>query len=283
MKKSKAHVILALAASICITGCGLAGQPQQSIQPQAEADTKTGSDNFQKQPQQSIQPQRSVQPQAAAQATSIQEVSNTQTGSNFELPRMVMVEDKLYVDTGETNNSSGRCGVMDGKITSSVKANKEPKKNGQSNFGKGYGFQYGFRKGRIEVFIKDSWHIFAYNENNLDGVSMEVVKSTPSRAVLNITNTTDLQIEFGEDYILEKLDKKTGEWSQIPVKAEDYGFDSIAYTVPKNKPVTHKVNWRIFYGKQKPGTYRIVKPFHDFRDTRDYTTYTFMTEFKIKR
>lgn len=33
---------------------------------------------------------------------------------------MVMVDGKLYYDTGKESTISGRCGVMDGEITSSV-------------------------------------------------------------------------------------------------------------------------------------------------------------------
>lgn len=267
MKKGIGRVIFVLTASVCIAGCGLAGRAQTVTQ--REAVSKTDESY--------------MQPLTMSQNQKEENTSKKSSNSQKKLPRMVMAEDKLYVDTGETNNSSGRCGVMDGKITSTVKANKTPKKNGQSNFGKGYGYQYSFRKGRIEIFIDDSWHVFAHNENNLDGVAMEVVKSTPSRAVLRITNTTDLKIEYGEDYSLEVLDKKNGEWSQVSTKVDNYGFDSIAYQAPKNRPVTYKLNWRTLYGKQKPGTYRIIKPFLDFRSTGDYTEYTIMAEFQIKR
>lgn len=292
MKRRMKHIIFILAASICMLGCGMVTQTQTSTQTQAGAqakragiqavsDSQTGSNMQKAHTFPSVQEEKatsSVQEQEEKATPSVQEQEEEK-----DLPRMVMFESKLYVDTGETSNSFGRCGVLDGKITSSVSANKKPKKNGQSNFGKGYGLQYGFREGRIDVYIEDSWHVFAYNENNLDGVSMEVVKSTPTRAVLKITNTTDLNIEFGEDYALEVRNKKTGEWSKVPYIIENYGFHSIAYQAPKDRPIKNSVNWRTCYGKLKPGTYRIVKTFCDFRKTKDYTNYTLMTEFKIKR
>lgn len=44
------------------------------------------------------------------------------TTKNKEIPskRTIMVADKLYYDTGEISKVKGRCGVMDGTITSHV-------------------------------------------------------------------------------------------------------------------------------------------------------------------
>ncbi len=197
------------------------------------------------------------------------------------LKRMFKVKGKLYIETGETN-SMLRCGMMDGQITSSVAADRVPKKNGQSNFGKGYGYQYGTRENRLEVCIDGTWHIFAYNENNFDGVSMRVVKNSASAATLEIVNTTDLQVEYGEAFLLEKQNKKTGEWHAIWMK-EGYGFDDIAYLAKNDSPITCKVTWGSSHGKQKPGTYRIIKEFRDFRGEKGSTVYTLSAQFKIRR
>ena len=56
---------------------------------------------------------------------------------------MVMIDGKLYLDTGMESSVEARCGVMDGEITSSVDGTKKPAKDGESNFGTGYGYQYG--------------------------------------------------------------------------------------------------------------------------------------------
>ena len=47
---------------------------------------------------------------------------------------MVMVDGKLYHDTGKESTISGRCGVMDGEITSTVDGSEIPTKDNQSNF-----------------------------------------------------------------------------------------------------------------------------------------------------
>ena len=54
---------------------------------------------------------------------------------------MVMVDGKLYYDTGKESTVSARCGVMDGEITSTVDGSEIPTKDNQSNFGTGFEYQ----------------------------------------------------------------------------------------------------------------------------------------------
>ena len=88
---------------------------------------------------------------------------------------MVMVDGKLYLDTGMESSVEARCGVMDGEITSSVDGTKKPTQDGESNFGTGYGYQYGPQEGTIEIFMNEKWWVFAtedvrqeiqFSENN---------------------------------------------------------------------------------------------------------------------
>lgn len=206
------------------------------------------------------------------------EISEEETEQSHN--RMVMVNDKLYVETGETSNSMLRCGIMDGQITSSVELGI-PAENNQSNFGSGYGYQYGRRENQIEINIEDEWLIFAYNENNFDGVSMEVIQNTAKSATIQIQNITDLQVQYGDYYDLEVFDEETGEWNIVPYILDNYGFHDIAYTTQKDMPSEWKVDWTVFHGSLDPGKYRIVKDFMDFRGTGDYTKYTLTAEFIV--
>ena len=79
----------------------------------------------------------------------------------WDLIPMVMVDGKLYLDTGMESSVEARCGVMDGEITSSVDGTKKPTKDGESNFGTGYGYQYGPQEGTIEIFMNEKWWVFA--------------------------------------------------------------------------------------------------------------------------
>lgn len=87
-----------------------------------------------------------------------------QEEEKWDLIPMVMVDGKLYLDTGMESSAEARCGVMDGEITSSVDGTQKPTRDGESNFGTGYGYQYGPQEGTIEIFMNEKWWVFATEE-----------------------------------------------------------------------------------------------------------------------
>ena len=88
-------------------------------------------------------------------------VITEQEEEKWDLIPMVMVDGRLYLDTGMESSVEARCGVMDGEITSSVDGTKKPTQDGESNFGTGYGYQYGPQEGTIEIFMNEKWWVFA--------------------------------------------------------------------------------------------------------------------------
>lgn len=78
---------------------------------------------------------------------------------------MVMVDGKIYLDTGKESALTGHCGVMDGKIDSEVPQTEIPTQNNQSNFGTGYGWQYGMEN-TIEINVDGKWIVFALESEN---------------------------------------------------------------------------------------------------------------------
>lgn len=82
----------------------------------------------------------------------------------WDLIPMVMVDGELYLDTGHESTVEGRCGVMDGEITSTVHGSEKPTENNQSNFGIGFGYQYGSQEGTIEIYMNEKWWIYATEE-----------------------------------------------------------------------------------------------------------------------
>ncbi len=78
---------------------------------------------------------------------------------------MVKVNNKLYYDTGRESTVSGRCGNMDGEITSTVDGTEIPMENNQSNFGSGFGYQYG-ADDTIEIYMNEKWFVFEYREES---------------------------------------------------------------------------------------------------------------------
>lgn len=74
---------------------------------------------------------------------------------------MVRVNGKLYYDTGRESTVNGRCGNMDGEITSTVDGTEIPTEDNQSNFGNGFGYQYG-ADDTIEIYMNEKWFVFEY-------------------------------------------------------------------------------------------------------------------------
>lgn len=219
---------------------------------------------------------------------------NSDTEEQDSWKRMVMLNGKLYVDTNETDNHMLRCGVMDGEITSTTEG-EAPTENGQSNFGKDISFQYGMRENRIEIFVDDSWCIFAYNENNIEGLTMTVSDITEGGCIVHFQNDSGRELTFGEDFSLEKLylesdgtlwENEKGEavreWEYVPVVVYgDWGFNSIGYPVENGTKRDWSVDWTWLYGNLEPGTYRIVKGVSDTTGEDGYTSYTISAEFEV--
>lgn len=209
-------------------------------------------------------------------------------GAKEEIRNMVMLDGKLYVDTYETN-SMLRCGTMDGTITSTTDG-AVPLKDGQSNFGKDIGFQYGMRENRIEICLDDGWHVFAYNENNLEGVSLEMTEVSKSGGTVAVHNETDQEITFGEDFTLELFDPETKEWSNVQIVADgEWAVNDIGFPVSGKETREWEVDWTWLYGELMPGRYRIVKGI--LSETKKegmqtvgsgpYVKYTLSAEFEI--
>ena len=73
------------------------------------------------------------------------------------MPRMLMVDGVLYEDAGCEDTTEGRCGNMDGEITSSVESWQQPEEDGQSNFGSGFGYQIGMEPDTLEILQDGHW------------------------------------------------------------------------------------------------------------------------------
>ncbi len=102
-----------------------------------------------------------------AQINEVFQISLIESAQNAQWDRipMVMIDGKIYYDTGKESNITGRCGVMDGEITSTVDGTQIPTEDNQSNFGTGYQYQYG-SENTIEIFMSDKWCVFEYRSGD---------------------------------------------------------------------------------------------------------------------
>ena len=254
---------------------------------------------------------------AACGKNTLEEVSiilpaETQTPIQSEISDKIpaiMVKGELYYSTGKESEADVRCGTMDGQITSSVNSSELPTQDNQSNFGTGYGYQYG-AENTIEVYMPEGsseddnkWIIFEKShpssqseinpsENTkqshsammptvIEGVTMEAAYLEGSTITVTITNNTDKEIEAGDDYRLEYFDETTQGWEELDIIIDNAAFNSIAYIVPKDKPLELEIDYSWFYGELAPGRYRVIKTIVDFRATGDYDQYTYRAEFTI--
>lgn len=79
-----------------------------------------------------------------------------------ETPRAVMTGGALYYDTGRESSVTGRCGNLDGEITSRCAADALPEKDGECNFTGADGWQRGPEEGTVEVHMDDgTWQVFS--------------------------------------------------------------------------------------------------------------------------
>ena len=91
-------------------------------------------------------------------------------------------------------------------------------------------------------------------------VQMRVSHVTPTGLTVHFTQYDKRdcgELIYGEGYHLEVLNGDT--WEDVPTIIEDWGFNSIGYTIPAEGEAEIETNWEWLYGKLSPGTYRITK------------------------
>ena len=209
-------------------------------------------------------------------------------GTEYDVIPAVMVNGELYFSTGEDSIVSGRCGNMDGTITSAVDGSEYPAEDNQSNFGTGAGYQYGPEKDTIEVCMAEGngenrWIVFKKRPHSemapkeIEGVTMKVSHVTDRLVTVVFENDTDKEIETGEMFWLER--RTEDGWEELEPVIENYAFSMVAYAVEKNKPLELEVQYDWLFGELEPGEYRIVKQVDDFRKPGDFDTYEYRAEF----
>lgn len=137
------------------------------------------------------------------------EIDETNQVDGGALIPAVMVNGKLYKDTGVLNNLV-KCGTMDGKIEKVVPTNEFPKNDGESNFDK-CEYQYA-GDGFLTVEYDDKYLLFSTGDNwsetkkyvaNFTGTVEEVVcdESTKDATMLRIK---DIEVPKEFKYVFGK-------------------------------------------------------------------------------
>ena len=208
----------------------------------------------------------------------------TDTQGKVITTRAVMVDGELYFETGFESPLTGRCGVLDGTITSTVPENRLPAENDQSNFGLDYGYQR-VGNGNIEIIINDKWMIFSTKERMVEnqfGILMSVKDVTPSGCTVvfqqsggNVTG----ELQTGASFILYR--KENGTW--LNLMPEDAAWNSIAYLINDTATTEMELNWSYIFGELPAGEYKLEKEIMDFRGPGGYDTHSYSTYFNISK
>ncbi|MDE5932734.1 MAG: hypothetical protein K2H40_09695, partial [Lachnospiraceae bacterium] len=97
--------------------------------------------------------------------------------------------------------------------------------------------------------------------SSIDGVMMTVADVTPEGVSLEISNQSDKEITFGDDYELQVW--QDGSWYRVDYIIDNWAFNAIGYeTGPegaKDSPLCLDVKWSYFHGILPEGHYRITK------------------------
>lgn len=126
-------------------------------------------------------------------------------------------------------------------------------------------------------------YIFKNESEKLEiGLSFSLEKISPTGAVLVYSQFDGKaptgELQDGADFVLGQY--RDGKWEEVPVVVEGaYGFNSIAYMIPKEEVTKRELDWEWLYGQLPAGEYRIGKTVMDFRETADYDNYVIYAYF----
>jgi len=201
--------------------------------------------------------------------------------TNDKIPLQFMVDGRLYVDTGETVQGL-KCGVMDRNFDKVIPQDQIPSVDGEVNFpSEPNGAQSGRRENRMIACVDGTWRIFAYNENNLDGVTLSVKEASSSKLTIIFNNQLRKEFTYGAWFMLEQYDEVIKEW--VPVESIcEYAFESVAYPLKAARETEQEIKFDWLYGELGTGNYRVIKDVLDSRAPGDFDQYWLMAEFTIE-
>ena len=197
---------------------------------------------------------------------------------------MVMINGEIYFDTNHESDINGRCGVMDGKLSSTVDGSEIPTQDNQSNFGSGYEYQY-VDENSIDIYMNEKWIRFEKEITDAWGIQLTATDVTSSGLTLVCKQsggqpTGDLQT--GGRYWLEV--QINNQWVPVEMTPSKYerAWTDEGWIIPMNDTAEWDVDWTWLYGELPVGYYRIGKEIMDFRVTGDYDENSYYANFEVR-
>lgn len=158
---------------------------------------------------------------------------------------LIVVDGRLFYNTGKESTIKARCGNLDGNITSNINSNQIPSIDDQSNFEGNYGYQ---RVGRniIELYMNNKWIVFeAKNTIYVRTYTVENIKQAQEENIYYITlsvfqgpmdtillSSLSEELEVGKTYEFEltKKDNSNNEYNSIESIFKNCNIISITET-----------------------------------------------------
>ena len=123
------------------------------------------------------------------------------------------------------------------------------------------------------------------NHDLNDIVNMSIKEGTLTKKSLTviITEPTDYDISYGEEFWLEKYNYQTSSYEKLKLIGNTCAFNMPAYGATPDKPLELTQNWECMYGSLDKGLYKIVKTAFFDSDTpvTEDDTFYIWTEFII--
>ncbi len=117
------------------------------------------------------------------------------------------------------------------------------------------------------------------------GLTLSVKDVTPSGLTLVCTQSGGEitgELITGESYCLMKVKNKKGKYLPNVRGGYDFDFNAVACMIPLNTDTEFNVDWKQMYGELKPGTYRLVKEFTEYRENGNHNEADYWVEFVIE-
>lgn len=105
-------------------------------------------------------------------------------------------------------------------------------------------------------------------ESTEQTVTMAAVEGTaaPGQVTVTVLNTTDLEIDSGNEWDFYLQVEQDGQWYNLKTKDGERANTSEAYIYEPNIPRELTFQWGSIYGSLEPGHYRVVKNFFEFHE-----------------
>lgn len=99
-------------------------------------------------------------------------------------------------------------------------------------------------------------------------VTMTAVEGTaaPGQVTVTVLNTTDLEIDSGNEWDFYLQVEQDGQWYDLKTKVGARAITAEAYIYEKDVPRELTFQWGNIYGSLEPGHYRVVKSFSEFHE-----------------